>query len=160
MPSPSRLKTVPRPTFESVDDYLAALPKPARAALDRVRATVKKALPRATEGISYQIPVYKLDGAMVLFFAGYARHYSIYPTTPALLRELGDELAPRLRNRTIRFSLDEPVPVRLITRIAEVRAAEVVEQLLAKAPKKKAAKTKAAKKKTAHPRSRAARKRR
>jgi uncharacterized protein YdhG (YjbR/CyaY superfamily) len=121
-----------RPDFESVQAYLASLPEPTRRALAKARATIKRALPRATEGISYRIPIFRIDGAMVLFLAGFARHYSIYPLTPALSRELSDELAPRIRSKTIRFTLDEPVPVALITRIAKVRAAEV-----AKGPAKK-----------------------
>ena len=55
-----------RSDYQSVDHYIAAQPAPARPTLERVRATIRKALPRATEGISYQIPVYKVDGAMVI----------------------------------------------------------------------------------------------
>ena len=130
---------MPRPTFESVDDYLAAQPAATRAALERVRATIRKALPSATEGISYQIPVYKLNGAMVLYFAGYERHYAVYPATPRLIRELEGELEGLLHNKaTIRFPLPGSVPARLIARIAKLRAAEATELMLAKAASKKA----------------------
>lgn len=108
----------------SVAEYIAAQPAPARRALKVVRATIRKALPRATEGISYQIPVYKLDGRMVLYFAGFAQHCSIYPATTRLVRALGRDLGDRLRNKTIRFPLDEKVPTGLIKRIARLRAAE------------------------------------
>jgi uncharacterized protein YdhG (YjbR/CyaY superfamily) len=81
-----------RPDFASVDDYVTAQPPPGRAVLERVRATIRKALPGATEGISYQIPVYKLDGVMVLYFAGFARHYSIYPLSARVATALGQEL--------------------------------------------------------------------
>src|SRR5687768_826031 len=102
---------MPMTAYESVDDYLTAQPKPTRAALERVRETIRKALPGATEGISYQIPVYKLDGAMVLYFAGYERHYSIYPATESLVRALKTELQNRLHHKaTLRFAVDEPVP--------------------------------------------------
>ncbi|HEU4385976.1 MAG TPA: DUF1801 domain-containing protein [Anaeromyxobacteraceae bacterium] len=115
-----------RTDYESVDDYIAAQPAPARPVLQRVRATIRKALPGATEGISYQIPVYKLDGVMVLYFAGFQRHYSIYPATARVVGALGDELSGLLHNKaTLRFSLAEAVPTRLITRIAKLRAAEV-----------------------------------
>lgn len=127
--------------YPTVDDYLAAQPKPARAVLARVRATIRKALPGATEGISYQIPVYKLDGVMVLYFAGFKRHYSIYPATARVARALEKELAGSLHSKaTIHFSLVEPVPTRLITRIAKLRAAEVAELRMAKAAKKAASK--------------------
>ena len=111
--------------MDSINEYLAAQPAPARAVLRKVRAAIRKALPRATEGISYRIPIYKLDGRMVLYFAGFKNHYSIYPATPAVVRALKKELAGRLHSKaTIRFALDEKVPVRLITRIAKLRAAE------------------------------------
>ena len=114
---------------KTVDAYLAAQPKPARDVLQRVRATLRKALPGATEGISYQIPIYKLDGAMVLYFAGFRDHYSIYPATPRLIEELEEELAGYLHNKaTLRFSYEEAVPTRLIARMAKVRAAEAAER--------------------------------
>ena len=111
----------------AVTQYIASHPPVARRALRQVRATILKALPRATEGISYQIPVYKLDGRMVLFFAGFRQHYSIYPASPRLVRALGRDLDGRLRNKTIRFALEAKVPTRLIARIARMRAAEVME---------------------------------
>src|SRR5690606_27005439 len=112
-------------------------PEPARPVLERVRAAIRKALPRAAEGISYQIPVYRLDGAMVLYFAGFRRHYSIYPATARVVEELGEDLAGRLHGKgTIRFPLAEPVPARLIGRIARLRAAEVAEAAKARAAKK------------------------
>ena len=114
-----------RPSFQSVGDYIAAQPPPARPVLRRVRATIRKALPRATEGISYQIPVYKLDGAMVLYFAAFQRHYSIYPATARLVGALKKELGGLLHSKaTIRFPLARAVPTRLITRIVKLRAAE------------------------------------
>jgi uncharacterized protein YdhG (YjbR/CyaY superfamily) len=117
-----------RPEFQSVDDYIAAQPESARAVLERVRATIRKALPRATEGISYSIPVYRVDGRMVLYFAGFKNHYSLYPATSQLVRTLRKELGAALYSKaTIRFALDEAVPTRLIARIARLRAAEVAE---------------------------------
>jgi uncharacterized protein YdhG (YjbR/CyaY superfamily) len=89
---------------------------------------IRKALPGATEGISYRIPAYKLDGRMVLYFAGFRHHYSIYPATARLKRALGKELAGLVHSKgTIRFPLDATVPTRLIARIAKLRAAEAAE---------------------------------
>ena len=114
-----------RTDHRSVSAYIAAQPVQARAALTRVRATIRKALPGATEGISYRIPIYRLGGRMVLYFAGFRHHYSIYPATSRVKTALGKELAGFLHSKgTIRFALDKPVPTRLITRIAKLRAAE------------------------------------
>ena len=120
------LEAMAQAEVNSVAKYIAAQPAPNRAALKSVRQAIRKALPAATEGISYQIPIYKLDGRMVLYFAGFNAHYSIYPATAQLRRVLGKELRGRLHSKaTIRFSYEEKVPVRLIARIARLRAAEV-----------------------------------
>ena len=120
-------------SVRSVDDYLASQPKAVRAALDRVRSTIRKAIPRAEEVISYQIPMYKLQGRPVLYFAGWKRHYSLYPAGANVLTAFKDDLAPYEVSRgTIRFPLSEPVPVRLIAAIAKLRA----KQIAAGAPSK------------------------
>ena len=100
-----------RTVHKSVDDYIAAQPFPARSVLRRVRAAIRKALPGAIEGISYQIPMYKLDGRMVLYFAGFQRHYSIYPATARVVGALRKEVAGLLHSKaTIRFPLVDAVP--------------------------------------------------
>jgi uncharacterized protein YdhG (YjbR/CyaY superfamily) len=113
---------------KSVTDYIAAQPEAVQSVLERVRATIRKALPGATEGISYRIPIYKIDGRMVLYFAGFQRHYSIYPATARLVAALEKELAGSLHSKgTIRFAYTDGVPARLISRIAKLRAAEAAE---------------------------------
>ena len=114
--------------FKSVDEYIATHPEDVQAILQRVRSTIRKALPGAEEAISYQIPAYKLHGDTVLFFAGWKQHFSIYPATDGVVEAFADELAPyEVSKGTIRFPLSEPVPVRLITRIAKLRAKEAAE---------------------------------
>lgn len=136
-------------TRSPVDEYLASQPAAARAVLQRVRDTVRKALPAASEEISYQIPTYKIDGRMVLYFSGAKQHWAIHPATDHLLKTLGAELAGRLHGRgTLRFSYDE-VPVRLITRIAKVRAEEAAAATTAAKKKKTAAKRAVPQKKAA-----------
>jgi len=121
----------------SVGAYIAAQPLPARTVLRRVRATIRKALPGATEGISYRIPIYRLDGRMVLYFAGFRHHYSIYPATARVKRALKKELTGLVQSKgTIRFPLDAAVPTRLIARIAKLRAAEAAELNSAKRAKR------------------------
>ncbi len=125
--------------FKSVDEYLATLPEDVQAILQRVRSAIRKAVPAAEEVISYQIPAYKLGGGRLLFFAGWKRHYSLYPATAGVVAALKDELAPyEISKGTIRFPLSEPVPVKLIERIAKLRAQEAAERAKAKlaAPKK------------------------
>ena len=110
----------------SVSEYIAGQPRAAQTALRRVRSVLRKALPGAQEVISYGIPAYQLRGRRVLYFAGWKQHYSIYPVTARLIAALGDALAPYEYNGkgTLRLPLDEPVPARLLARIAKFRMKE------------------------------------
>jgi len=115
--------------FTSVDEFVATYPEDVQAILRQVRATIRRAVPEAVEAISYQIPAYKLHGAAVIYFAGWKRHYSLYPAPDDLVEAFKDELAPyEVGKGTIRFPLSEPVPVKLIGRIAKFRAKETAER--------------------------------
>ena len=119
--------------FKSVDEYIATHPLRVQALLQQVRRTLRKALPGAEEAISYQIPTYKLHARYVVYFAGWKQHYSLYPASARLVAELKDALAPyEVRKGTIRLPLSEPVPVRLITRVAKHLAREATERAGAK----------------------------
>jgi uncharacterized protein YdhG (YjbR/CyaY superfamily) len=112
--------------WKSVDEYLATQPEDAAAILNEVRQAIRRALPGAEETISYKIPTYKLEGETVLYFAGWKHHYSLYPAGASLVAAFGDELAPyAIEKATIRFPFGEPVPVKLIERIAKFRAKEL-----------------------------------
>jgi uncharacterized protein YdhG (YjbR/CyaY superfamily) len=119
--------------FKAIDEYMTTHPEAVQASLRRVRSAIRKALPGADEGISYQIPTYKLHGAYVVYFAGWKQHYSLYPATRNLVAAFKKELAPYEVNKgTIRFPLSQPVPVRLIERIAKFLAKEAAERARAK----------------------------
>jgi uncharacterized protein YdhG (YjbR/CyaY superfamily) len=120
--------------FKSVDEYIASQPEAVRDILGRVRSALREAVPGAEEVISYKIPMYKLQGGPVLYFAGWKRHYSLYPATERVAAAFSEELASYEVNKgTIRFPLSEPIPVKLIGRIAKFRAKEVAGREKAKA---------------------------
>jgi uncharacterized protein YdhG (YjbR/CyaY superfamily) len=116
-------RTRPRPA--TVDDYLAAQPAPARAVLGRVRAILRKAL--------HGIPALKLHKRILVYFAGWTQHYSLYPATEEVAAAFKDRLARyRVSKGTLRFPLAEPVPERLIARVAKVRAGMIAPRAKAK----------------------------
>jgi len=124
--------------YKSVDEYISAQPEELRDALQRVRSTIRKAVPEAAEVISYKMPTYKLRGNRVLYFAGWKQHYALYAATDSVVAAFKNELAPyEIDKGTIRFPLSAPVPVKLIERIARFRAKEVVEREEAKATARK-----------------------
>ena len=112
--------------IKSVDEYIASQPDGAQSALNRVRSTIRKAVPQAEETISYKMPTYRLHGERILFFAGWKRHYSLYPATKRIVATFKQELRPyEISKGTIRFPLSEPIPAKLIERIVKFRAKEV-----------------------------------
>jgi uncharacterized protein YdhG (YjbR/CyaY superfamily) len=120
--------------FKSVDEYIASQPEAVQDVLKRVRSAIRKAVPGAEEVISYKIPTYKLHGGPVLYFAGWRQHYSLYPATARIIAAFKDDLGPYVvKKATIRLPLSEPVPVKLIERIAKFRAKEVAEREKTKA---------------------------
>jgi uncharacterized protein YdhG (YjbR/CyaY superfamily) len=118
---------MPKAAFNSVDDYIAAQPVAVQLILERVRRTIRKAVPEAEEVISYQMPTFKLYGLPVLYLAGWKQHYSLYPVTGNLITAFRDDLAPYEVNHkgTVRFPLSQPVPLKLIERMAKFRAKEI-----------------------------------
>lgn len=126
--------------FGSVDDYIARHPQEVQAILLRVRGAIRKALPGAEEVISYQMPTYRRQGGYVIYFAGWKQHYSLYPATDQLVAAFKADLVPyEVTRGTIRFPISQPVPVKLIERIAKFLAKEAGEPLRAKVaePKKR-----------------------
>jgi uncharacterized protein YdhG (YjbR/CyaY superfamily) len=75
------------------------------------------------------MPAYTLHGRLVIYFAGWKQHYSLYPPSDSFVTAFKDELAPyEISKGTVRFPLSQPVPVSLIVRIAKLRAREVAER--------------------------------
>lgn len=124
-----------RSKSSGVDKYIADFPRPVQTVLRKVRSTIRKALPGAEETISYRIPAYKLDGRMVIYFAGWKQHYSLYPATSGVVAKFKREFERYEYNGkgTIRFPISEPVPEQLIAGIVKLRANENTARVKAKA---------------------------
>ena len=115
---------------ETIDAYILAQPEAVRPVLQRLRATLRKALPDAEEAISYQIAAFKIGGRPVIYFAGWKAHVSLYPATGRVATELADEIAPyKVSKGTLKFPLGQPIPARLVARIAKLRAEETREAI-------------------------------
>lgn len=116
-------------TYATVDDYLAAATYDIEPRLAEMRRVIRQTLPHAEEKISYNIPAYVQHGVVVVQFAGYTEHTSLnfFPTAGAFATFDEELKAYRTSKSAIRFPLDEPLPVDLISRIAEFRLAEAAE---------------------------------
>ena len=104
---------------KDIDDYIATAPADSQPALREIRTRIHALVPDATEAISYQIPTFKLDGKVLVHFAGWKEHVSIYPA-PEPDEALDADLAPYQDAKskgTLKFPLDEPMPYDLIGRV-------------------------------------------
>src|SRR5947209_20012011 len=120
----------------SVDEYIAAQPEAVRSKLEQVRALIRRAVPEAVEGIAYRMPGYKLRGKPLLYFAAFRNHYSLFAASGTFFSTLQEELKGyELRKGTIHFALSKPVPVKLISRIAKLRAAGIAATVKKQAPR-------------------------
>jgi uncharacterized protein YdhG (YjbR/CyaY superfamily) len=109
---------------DTVDDYIAAVPEDARAALAKLRKAIKAAAPKATEVISYQIPAYKHHGLLVGFAAS-KDHCTFHIMSTEVTRAHAAELKDyKLGKASIRFAANKPLPAALVTKLVKARIAE------------------------------------
>ena len=107
------------------DDYLAKLPDDKRAALEKLRRTIRAAAPRAEECISYQLPAFRLDGKVLVLFGATAKHCSFFPGSGAAVEaHKGDLEGFSTSKGTIRFDAEKPLPAALVRKIVKYRIAE------------------------------------
>jgi uncharacterized protein YdhG (YjbR/CyaY superfamily) len=117
---------------QTIDEYIAGFPQDAQEILLKIRQIVRETAPGATETISYQMPTFRLEGALV-HFAAFKKHIGFYPV-PSGIEAFKEELAEYITGKgTLQFPLDRPIPYDLIRRVVEYR----VQENLAKAAVKK-----------------------
>lgn len=109
----------------AVDAYLAEQPPAHRAALQHLRATIAAAAPHATETISYQMPAFRDGKRLLVSYAGFKAHCSLFPMSGAVIKAIGDELEPYAAGKgTLRFDPANPMPDDLVRRIVAIRLEE------------------------------------
>jgi uncharacterized protein YdhG (YjbR/CyaY superfamily) len=123
-------------TPKTIDEYIAACAPAVQPILQRIRATVRKAVPEAEEAISYRMPTFKLKG-VVLHFAAFKEHIGVYPPVRGDAELVKNVAQYAGEKGNLRFPLRERIPYNLIGEIAKVKA----RQNLAKAAALKAKRT-------------------
>ena len=109
---------------KNVDEYLAGVPEPARSTLQKIRATIRSAVPaEATEVISYGMPAFKHEGILI-WYAAFADHCSLFPTAAVIAAFKNELKGYSVSKGTIRFPVDKPLPAALVKKLVKARLAE------------------------------------
>jgi len=124
--------------YSSINEYIATFPKEIQKILEELRATIKAAAPGAEEKISYQMPTFTLHGNLV-YFAAHKNHIGFYPGTFVnVLQAFNNEISSYVDGKgTLKFPLDKPLPLELISKIVKFRVAENLKKAEIKSGKKK-----------------------
>jgi len=116
----SKTHTAPPTT---IDEYLSRVSDDKRAALERLRETIRGVVPTAEECISYQMPAFRHDGRVLVYFAAAANHCAFYPG--GMVNDFKDELEGYETSKgTIRFQPEHPLPASLVRKIVKARVAQ------------------------------------
>jgi uncharacterized protein YdhG (YjbR/CyaY superfamily) len=114
--------------------YISAQPATHRAALRKIRATIRATAPSAVEHFSYGMPGFRLNERPLVWYAAFKQHVSVYPVTTSIKRALAGAIdGYQTSTGTIRLPLDEPIPVTLIRKIVKARAREALDSARARA---------------------------
>jgi uncharacterized protein YdhG (YjbR/CyaY superfamily) len=110
---------------KDVNAFLAGVPADKRAALEKLRKTIKTAAPKATELINYGVPMFRLDGKNLVSYAAAANHCTFYVQSPAVMRAFTAELKDYKQGKgSVQFAPDKPIPAALVTKLVKARIAE------------------------------------
>jgi len=110
---------------KTIDEYLAGVSEDQRAALEKLRKTVRSIVPKAEECISYGMPAFRLDGKPLVYFAAAKNHCAFYPGSGSTVPDHRDELkAYETTKGSIHFQPDKPLPAALVRKLVKARIAE------------------------------------
>lgn len=112
-----------KPTPSNIDDYIARFPKEVQPLLNKMRLTVQRAAPQATETISYGIPAFTLGG-MLVWFAAHKNHIGFYPRASGIAVFRKELAQYKQAKGSVQFPFEQPLPLPLITRIVKFRVKE------------------------------------
>lgn len=121
--SPNRNPNPQRPTH--VDAYLSALPAEKRDALEKLRKTIRAAVPDGEEGFSYGLPAFRFNGRPLVCYGAARNHCGFYPMSSAvILAHAADLQGYDTSKGTIRFTAEKPLPAALVRKLVKARIAE------------------------------------
>jgi uncharacterized protein YdhG (YjbR/CyaY superfamily) len=109
--------------FKTIDEYIDSLDEPHQNMMTALRRAIRVAAPDAVEAISYNMPAFKVNGRILVYFAAHTGHIGFYPANAEAIRMFSEEFGSLNTSKgTIRFQLDKKIPVALVKKIVKYRA--------------------------------------
>lgn len=108
----------------SVKEYIAALDKAPKKRLRELRNIIREAAPEAEEVISYSMPAFKLNGAVLVWYAAFKEHVGFYPKASGIAAFKAELAGYKASKGTIQFPFEKPIPARLVKKIVRFRIKE------------------------------------
>lgn len=106
--------------YTSIDEYHNSFPEDIRVLLDKMRAIIKQAAPKAQEVISYGMPAFRLHHVLV-WYAANKKHIGFYPSSSPI-QVFAEELKGYTTSKgAIQFPFDKPIPTALVKKIVKYR---------------------------------------
>ena len=131
-----RAERAPRPSagpgyrsvvsMSSFEEYLATVPDPQRAELERIRQVGERTVPDAEEATSYGMPAFKYKKRPLLGFRASKDHLSVFPFSPEAVDAARAALAGfQLSKGTVRFTPNKPIPDSALEQLLRHRLREI-----------------------------------
>ncbi len=112
---------------KEIDEYLAGLEEPKRSTLQALRKIILEIIPKAEQGITYQVPTFKIGGKGIAGFAAFKKHCSYFPMSGSVFKRLTREVAKyKTSSGALQFAVDRPLPKSLVRKLIKVRLAEAL----------------------------------
>lgn len=118
---------MPTVKFKTTAEYLSSLIGKTKSATKELRSIIKKAAPKAEEVISYNIPAFKSEGRIIIWYAGWKEHVSLYPLSTAMMKAIKGLADYKSSKGTVKIPLGEKLPAAMITKIVKFRLKELKE---------------------------------
>ncbi len=111
--------------YSTIDEYLGTVPLDRRRALEDLRTNIRSIVPSVEECISYRIPAFRLNGAVIAGFCATSKGCSYFPFSGSTLKTLAKALGDYDRTKSsLHFSPDEPLPIELVRKLIKARIKE------------------------------------
>jgi uncharacterized protein YdhG (YjbR/CyaY superfamily) len=111
---------------DEITAYLNSLDDPKRATLQKLRETILAVHPELEQGLSYQVPAFRLRGKVVAGFAAFKNHLSYLPHSGSVFPELRADLnSYNMSKGALRFPIDEPLPEEIVEKLMKVRISQL-----------------------------------